>query len=85
MIDSAESNGMRSTPAITCLFLEIGRVLLTDGWARGSRKLAVAHFKLNAEEIEDRHLINWNTYQEGKLTLDEYLTRVIFFQRRSTG
>ena len=71
---------------MTCLFVDIGGVLLTDGWGRDARKLAMEHFKLDAAEMEDRHLITWNTYQEGNFTLEEYLDRVIFYkERRSAG
>jgi putative hydrolase of the HAD superfamily len=69
-------------PAITCLFLDIGGVLLTDGWNRHARKRAVTVFKLEAAEMEDRHQLTWNTYQQGKLTLDEYLGRAIFYKKR---
>jgi putative hydrolase of the HAD superfamily len=69
-------------PAITCLFLDIGGVLLTDGWDRHARKRAVTHFKLEAAEMEDRHQLTWNTYQQGKLTLDEYLGRAVFYRKR---
>lgn len=69
-------------PAITCLFLDIGGVLLTNGWDRHARKRAVTHFKLEAAEMEDRHQLTWDTYQQGKLTLDEYLGRAVFYKRR---
>jgi putative hydrolase of the HAD superfamily len=73
---------MIKAPAITCLFLDIGGVLLTDGWDRHARKRAVTHFKLEAAEMEDRHQLTWNTYQQGKLTLDEYLGRAVFYRKR---
>ena len=41
-------------PAIKCLFLDIGGVLLTDGWDRRARKRAVTRFKLEAAEMEDQ-------------------------------
>ena len=71
----------RSTP-ITALFLDIGGVLLTDGWGHGFRKLAANHFKLNWVEMENRHSQAFYTYEEGKLTLEEYLGQVIFYQKR---
>jgi putative hydrolase of the HAD superfamily len=71
----------RSTP-ITALFLDIGDVLLTDGWGHGFRKLAANHFKLNWVEMENRHNQTFNTYEEGKLTLEEYLGRVVFYKKR---
>ena len=32
--------------------------------------------------VEPCHLITWNTYQDGKYTLDDYLDRVIFYKAR---
>ena len=72
----------RSTP-ITTLFLDIGGVLLTDGWDHHARKRAATHFKLKWAEMELRHSLNFDTYEEGKLTLEEYLGRVIFYRKRT--
>jgi putative hydrolase of the HAD superfamily len=74
---------MKKVNAITCMFLDIGGVLLTNGWDHHARKRAATHFKLELSEIEARHRLTFNTYEEGKLTLDEYLDRVVFHQRRS--
>jgi putative hydrolase of the HAD superfamily len=74
---------MRKSRPITCLFVDIGGVLLTDGWGRDARKRAVTRFKLEAVETEDRHRLTWNTFQEGKFTLDEYLDQVVFYEERS--
>ncbi len=68
---------------ITTLFLDIGGVLLTNGWDHRARKRAAANFKLEWAEMEDRHNLNFATYEEGKLALDEYLGRVVFYQKRS--
>jgi putative hydrolase of the HAD superfamily len=67
---------------ITTLFLDIGGVLLTDGWDHHARKRAATHFKLEWAEMEDRHHLTFDTYEEGKLTLEEYLGRVVFYQKR---
>jgi putative hydrolase of the HAD superfamily len=67
---------------ITTLFLDIGGVLLTDGWDHHARKRAATHFKLEWAEMEDRHHLTFDTYEEGKLTLEEYLGRVVFCQKR---
>jgi putative hydrolase of the HAD superfamily len=72
----------RSIP-ITTLFLDIGGVLLSNGWGHESRKLAAKTFDLNPEEMEIRHHLNMATHEEGKLTLSEYLNRVIFYEKRS--
>ncbi len=68
---------------ITTLFLDIGGVLLTNGWDRAARKLAIQTFGLDALETEERHHLTFDTYEEGKLTLDEYLNRVVFYEERS--
>ena len=73
---------MKPNKAITCVFLDIGGVLLTDGWNHHARKRAAKHFKLDWAEMENRHNLNFATYEEGKLTLEVYLGRVVFYQKR---
>jgi putative hydrolase of the HAD superfamily len=73
---------MKRSAPITALFLDIGGVLLTDGWDHHARKRAATHFKLELTEMEERHRLNFNIYEEGKLTLEEYLDRVVFHQKR---
>ncbi len=82
MIRSPKERQTRTHPPVTCLFIDIGGVLLSDGWNRHARKRAVAHFKLEASEIEDRHQLTWNTYQRGSFTLDEYLNLTVFHKKR---
>jgi putative hydrolase of the HAD superfamily len=67
---------------ITTLFLDIGGVLLTNGWDHSARKLAAERFQLNFADVEERHHLTYDTYEEGKLSLDEYLQRVVFYQER---
>jgi putative hydrolase of the HAD superfamily len=74
---------MKATAPITTLFLDIGGVLLTDGWNHHARRRAARTFALDWAEMEQRHLLNFDTYEAGKLTLEEYLARVVFYQRRS--
>jgi putative hydrolase of the HAD superfamily len=73
---------MKKTTAITCAFLDIGGVLLTDGWSRGYRTLAAREFDLNPEELENRHHQAFETYEVGKLSLEEYLGQVVFYEKR---
>jgi putative hydrolase of the HAD superfamily len=77
-----QGDKMREKTGITYLFLDIGGVLLTDGWGHRSRKRAATNFKLELAEMEDRHHLTFDTYEEGKLTLEEYLGRVVFYQKR---
>jgi putative hydrolase of the HAD superfamily len=73
---------MKKIIPVKTLFLDVGGVLLTDGWQRESRMKAAVKFGLDHNEMEERHHITFDTYEEGKLTLDEYLTRVVFYQKR---
>jgi putative hydrolase of the HAD superfamily len=67
---------------ITTLFLDIGNVLLTNGWDRNSRRLAAERFDLDFADMDERHHLTFDTYEEGKLSLNEYLKRVIFYEKR---
>ena len=46
---------VKRNAAITCIFLDIGGVLLTNGWDHLARRRASKHFKLRWTEMEDRH------------------------------
>ena len=48
---------------ITTLFLDIGGVLLSNGWEHESRYLAAVKFNLNIPEMEARHKLTFNTYE----------------------
>lgn len=73
---------MKKMIPITTLFVDIGGVLLTNGWDRHARKRTATHFKLARDEMEDRHRLNAAACEEGKLTLEDYLDRVVFHQKR---
>jgi putative hydrolase of the HAD superfamily len=73
---------MKSAIPFTTLFLDIGDVLLTDGWDHQARKRAATNFKLAFAEIEERHHMTFETFEDGKLTLGEYLNLVVFYQKR---
>jgi putative hydrolase of the HAD superfamily len=67
---------------ITTLFLDIGGVLLTNGWDTELRQQTAEHFQLDQNEIYHRHHVTYDTYEEGKMTLDEYLRQIIFYENR---
>ena len=71
-----------ATKQITTLFLDIGGVLLTNGWDHDIRARAAEKFSLDYAEMNERHHLTFDTYEEGKLSLDEYLKRVVFYQPR---
>ncbi len=68
---------------ISTLFLDLGGVLLTNGWDRHSRELAAQTFNLDRKEMDERHHLTFDTYEAGKLTLGQYLSRVVFYEKRS--
>lgn len=68
---------------IKTIFLDIGNVLLTNGWDRQMRELAAEQFGLDHAEMNDRHKMTFDTYEEGKISLETYLKRVVFYEDRS--
>jgi putative hydrolase of the HAD superfamily len=68
---------------ITHLFTDIGGVLLTNGWDRHMRRDAAESFGLDLDDLNDRHKMSFDTYEEGKLNLDTYLNQVVFYRERS--
>ncbi len=67
---------------ITTLFLDIGGVLLSNGWGHDFRQQAAEKFHLDKQEMEERHSIMFETYEEGKISMNEYLDRVVFYKQR---
>ena len=74
---------MKKATGITCAFLDVGDVLLTDGWDRLARKRAATHFKMEWAEMEVRHHLTFEVFEVGRLTLEEYLDLVVFHKKRS--
>ncbi len=74
---------MSPSSLITTLFVDIGGVLLTNGWDSSTRKRAAEKFDLDFEEMNERHHLTFDTYEAGKLSLDEYLNRIVFCRKRS--
>ena len=68
--------------AMRVLLLDIGGVLLTNGWDRPARHRAAEMFGLDEDDMNERHNMTFDTYEEGKLSLDAYLNRVVFHKPR---
>ena len=73
---------MKRAIPITALFVDVGGVLLTNGWDHLARKRAAKNFKLQWAEMEDRHRLVFETHEEGKIAFEEYLGRVVFCKKR---
>jgi HAD superfamily hydrolase (TIGR01509 family) len=74
---------MEKVEPIAALFLDIGGVLLTDGWGHQFRELDATVFNLDLAEINDRHKLTIETYEMGKLTLEEYMNLVVFYREQT--
>ena len=72
-------------PEIAAMFWDVGGVLLTNGWDRQARRQAVERFELDAEEFEDRHELVVSDFETGRLSLDRYLERTVFYRPRRFG
>jgi len=68
---------------ITTLFVDIGGVLLTNGWDHHARRRAAKRFNLNWAEMQERHELNFEIHEADKITFREYLDRVVFWEKRS--
>jgi putative hydrolase of the HAD superfamily len=72
-----------SRDGVAALFVDIGGVLLTNGWDHEMRQEAARRFELDYEEMNERHHLTFDTYEEGKLSLDAYLDRTVFYRERA--
>lgn len=68
---------------VQALFLDVGGVLMTNGWDRVLRKKTAETFGIDYNEMTARHHLIFDTYETGKLSFDEYLKRIMFFEERS--
>jgi len=64
------------------IFFDIGGVLGSNGWDREQRNAAVQHFGLPAEDFQWRHEEVAGEWEEGRITLDEYLDIAVFYTER---
>jgi putative hydrolase of the HAD superfamily len=69
-------------PKITTLFWDVGGVLLTNAWDRAQRKQALDQFSLDEAEFDDRHDMVISSFERGKISLQEYLERTVFYRPR---
>jgi len=53
---------MALATAIKFLFLDIGGVLLGDGWPLDARERAAVRFDIDFREFEDRHQLVWDIH-----------------------
>lgn len=68
--------------AIRSIFWDVGGVLLTNAWDHTERTSALEHFQLDQKDFHDRHEMVVSSFERGKITLDEYLDRTVFYRTR---
>jgi putative hydrolase of the HAD superfamily len=68
---------------IRALFWDVGGVLLSNAWDHTQRAAALEHFGLDEKEFHGRHEMIVSPFEQGKITLDEYLDRTVFYRTRT--
>jgi putative hydrolase of the HAD superfamily len=71
------------TNKIKTLFLDIGNVILSNGWEHEMVKRGIEQFHLDEKEVLSRHQLVFDNYEVGRVSFDEYLDWVIFYQPRN--
>lgn len=69
--------------AISAIFWDVGGVLLSNAWDHEQRQRTLKQFHLDEVEFESRHEMLVSSLERGKISLDEYLERTIFYRPRS--
>lgn len=70
---------MKRALPITTLFVDVGGVLLHNGWDHIARRKVAKHFNLQWSEMEARHRLTFESHEDGN---EEYLGLVLFHQKR---
>ena len=68
---------------ISSLFWDVGGVFLTNAWDHEQRQQTLKQFGLDEAEFESRHEMLVSSFERGKITLQDYLERTIFYRPRS--
>ena len=68
---------------IRTLFWDVGGVLLSNAWDHEERDQAIEKFHLQQADFAGRHKEAVTAFEEGKLSLDQYLDRTNFYQPRN--
>ena len=67
---------------ITTLFLDVGGVLMTNGWDHQFRQAAAQKFGLEWDKFEKLHEQYNAQLETDAISLDEYLKKVVFWKKR---
>ncbi len=64
---------------IRAIFTDLGGVVLTNGWDHVGRESAVEHFGLDRAEFFSRHEMIFGAYEDGQMSLEDYLSFAVFY------
>ena len=67
---------------VPTLFFDVGGVLLTNAWDTAARKRAAETFDLEYQEFQTRHEMLKTAFETGRLNLDMYLRKAVFYTPR---
>ena len=70
-------------PSIRAIFWDVGGVLLSNAWDRTERTKALEHFCIDPDEFHERHELVVSSFERGKINLQEYLDRTVFYKPRT--
>jgi putative hydrolase of the HAD superfamily len=82
LIGAESSEEISFVSEIHAIFWDVGGVLLTNAWDHTERVAALEHFRLDEEEFHSRHEMVVSSFERGKISLDEYLDRTVFYRNR---
>lgn len=74
---------IKDSSHIEAVFIDIGGVLLTNGWGHESRQKAAKFFGFDYEEMNALHTFIYNVFEIGSISLDQYLDTVLFYKPRN--
>lgn len=65
------------------IFLDIGGVILTNGWDHSQRLDAAEKFHIDWNEFSKRHTLYYPEHEEGRISLSTYLQKTVFYEKRT--
>ncbi len=65
------------------MLFDVGGVLLTNGWDHSQRALVLQRFHLDSAEFEARHARVGTAWQQGEISVADYLSETVFHAPRS--
>lgn len=65
---------------VKILWLDIGGVLLSNGWDHVSRQKAARLFAFDYQDFDEKHKLYYNLHETGYISLSQYLDHVLFYK-----